>query len=206
MKVLIKKLLRENLLGEEYDGHNLYGYHVTLNNPKTIESIKLNGFKIGGGDMEGRGFYSFYNLERACGYSSKQGSTNRIIKFKIVDINNILILEMNIAKEILGVEYHIVNQLEKIYGLDYCYNNSIYTSLTKEQYIDELNKIENMDARDIGPEFFTMHTKDFESKINVINYGSYGMQFRINDVNIVKPIGVYELEQFTDNIINYIKF
>jgi len=209
-KHIIKPLLSK-YLNEEYntDNKKLYGYHVTGNNPKILEKIKDNGFYIGPGNMEGQGFYSFYNLDRACGYSSKEGVTNRIIKFEVIDISKILILDMDIAKEILGNNYHIVNQLDKMFGLDYCYSDYKKTGgylPTKEDYINELYKIEDIESRYVGAEFFTMHSLVFESSVNVLNYGAYGIQFRINDVEIAKPIGYYDLEPFTKNIIKYENF
>jgi hypothetical protein len=212
MKNIIKQLLRENLFSEEYDSSNktLYGYHVTGNNPKSLESIKANGFYVGLGKMEGQGVYGFYNLDRACGYSSKEGGTNRIIKFQITDLNRILILDMDIAKEMLGDDYHIANQLDKIFGLDYCFEDAKKVARdffkTKEIYIEQLNKMENMESRWIGVELFTCHTLVFEGLVNVINYGSYGLQYRINDVEIAKPIGYYDLERFTKNILKYEEF
>jgi hypothetical protein len=209
MKNLIKQLLRETLFSEEYDAttKKLYGYHVTGSHPETLKSIIANGFRIGPGQMEGRGFYAFYLLERASGYSSKEYITNRIIKFEITDLSKILILDMDVAKEILGDKYHIANQLDKMFGLDYCYEDTRKITHdyfpTKEDYIKELYKIENMESRGIGPEFFTMHSLDFESSVNVINYGVYGLQFRINDVEIAKPIGYYDLEPTTKNILKY---
>jgi hypothetical protein len=209
MKNLLKHLLRENIFSEEYDAgtKKLYGYHVTGSHPETLKSIKTNGFRIGPGQMEGRGFYAFYLLERACGYSSKEYVTNRIIKFEISDLSKVLILDMEVAKEVLGNDYHIANQLDKMFGLDYCYEDCkkiYYDSFpTKEDYVKELYRIEEMQTRDIGPEFSTMHTLVFENSVNVINYGSYGLQYRINDVEIAKPIGYYDLERTTKNIIKY---
>lgn len=207
-KLFIKKLLKEefNKMSNE-----LYGYHVTGNNPETLEKIKMNGFKIGNGQMEGEGFYGFYYLERAAGYSSKQGSTNRIIKFKIINPSKILFLDMNVAKELLGNEYHIANQLEKCIdgGLDFCYSDhksvfgdSVFS--TKEEYIKNLYEIEKGYYAKIGQEFYELQSQDFENSANVMNYSTYGEQYRINDISLIKPIGYYELEPFSKNVINYI--
>ena len=200
----------QDILNEEYnqDNKSLYGYHVTLNNPQTINSIRNNGFTIGGGDMEGKGFYSFYDLNRACGYSSKEYRTNTVIKFEITDINKLLILDMDIAKEVFGEQYHIVNQFERCFpnGIDDTYNDylSVYgPTRTKEEYIQELYKLEEAGYQSIGFEIFTLHSMNFQDNINVLSYGQYGMQFRLNDTSITKPVGVYELEPFTTNITNF---
>ena len=204
IKNIVSKILRE-----EYDNtsNKLYGYHVTLNNPETIETIKQNGFKVGRGRMEGKGFYSFYKLDRACGYSSKEGSTNKIVKFEITDLNNLLILHMDLAKEILGEGYHLINQLDKIYGLDNMYNDhlSVFTSgLSKEQYIDKLNSFEtNFDYMELPYELFSFHSMDFEDNCNVLSYGQYGIQYRINNISVTKPIGMYTLNKFTPEIVDY---
>lgn len=207
IKEEIKNIYKIN---EEYDSNNkLYGYHVTIEN--SIEKIKNNGFLIGSGAMEGRGFYGFYDFERAAGYSSKEARTNYIIKFEITDINKLLILDMNIAKEIFNkYNYHIVNQFNRIFpnGVEYAYYDHIkvfkHTSFnTQYEYIKELYRIETKDNRAIGPELFTLQSKNFEDNINVINYGTYGLQYRLNDTNLAKPIGFYEMEPTTKNILNY---
>jgi hypothetical protein len=204
IKKIVSKILRE-----EYDNsiNKLYGYHVTLNNPETIETIKQNGFKVGRGRMEGRGFYSLYKLDRACGYSSKEGSTNKIVKFEITDLSNLLILHMDLAKEILGGEYHLVNQLDKMYGLNNMYNDhlSVFSSgLSKEEYITKLNSFETIfNYRELPYELFSFQSMDFEDNCNVLSYGQYGIQYRINDMSITKPIGIYTLNKFTAEIIDY---
>lgn len=208
---IYKDLIKENLLGEEYSNGILYGYHVTTNNDETLDAIKNNGFSIGSGDMEGRGFYAFYDLDRAAGYSSKDGATNRIIKFKISDMSKILILDIDLAKEILGSEnYHIHMQLDKIFTIEKCYSDckKVTTDLypTIDDYINRLLEIEKTYYATVGAEFFTMHTLDFESSVNVINYGQYGLQYRINDIEIAKPIGYYDLKPFEKSIINYTEF
>jgi hypothetical protein len=207
MKNYIKQLLRSGLIYEDYNlsSRTLYGYHVTTES--AVDKIKNNGFLVGSGRMEGRGVYSFYDLDRASGYSSKEMKTNFIIKFKITDISKILILDMDIAKEVLGNLYHIHNQLENYFkdkgGLEFTYNDSksIVSWVDKNEYLSFLSKIELMDSRDSGPEFFTHHTSKLEDYINVINYGNYGLQYRINEPSIMKPIEYYELQPFTKKII-----
>jgi hypothetical protein len=206
IKNIVSRILRE-----EYDNtsNKLYGYHVTLNNPETIETIKQNGFKVGKGNMEGQGFYAFYDLDRACGYSSKEHRTNYIVKFEITNISKLLILNMSIAYQLYGYlnEHHIADQLERCLprGLISAYMDykNYQPSKTLQDYRKTLEELESHDPKEIGLEFFEMHTGDLSNYVNVVSYGTYGLQYRINDTSIAKPVGLYELEPITRNIINY---
>ena len=116
MKDLYSELIRE-VLRESYEEGKVYGYHVTYEG--ALDSIFKNGFNVGQRSMQGKGFYSFYDLKTAIGYGLKDASVGTfIVKFEITDTQKLLYLNMKIAKEILGSQYTLKDQLNKLYKDD----------------------------------------------------------------------------------------
>ncbi len=61
--------LYKDILNEEFEGGQLYGYHVTSSN--NLESINKNGFNIGHRSMQGKGVYAFYDIYDAKRYAPR---------------------------------------------------------------------------------------------------------------------------------------
>lgn len=207
MKKVIKKLLREGLMNEEYSNGILYGYHVTsLSN---WERIKNDGLNVGHRAMQGHGLYAFYDYDHAVRYGMKGEITNPIIvKFEVTNPERFLILNMDIAKQIYGDEYHLINQIENYFygGLETFYNDYVKLAnpnMTLEQLEEKLNDIENSFDRDGGITFcFYLIPKSLNDKLNIIWYGAYGLEFRINTLRYIKVLGYENLKDKTHTSIS----
>lgn len=200
MKLHIKKLLREGLLGEEYDGNHLFGYHVT--SMDKLESIKSGGLSIGHRSMQGSGLYAFYSYEHALRYARKGEISNPIIiKFYVTSPHRFLYLNMEIAKAVLGPnDYHLINQIE-----DYFYGGfaeffeevkQANPGMTEERLRDTLQKIEDDNSEGNQRTLvFSLIPKNLNDKLNIVWNGNYGLEFRINRVDYIKVVG-YDVPDF----------
>ena len=199
MKKFIKQLLRENILSEEFNNGILYGYHVT--SMKNWEDIKTNGLVVGGRAMQGKGLYAFYDYDHAIRYGNKGEITNPIIvKFEVTNPRRFIILNMDIAKEIFGAEeYHLENQIEQYF---YGGFNTFYEEVLKanpNMSIDALKKvlfeIETNNTEMKQRTFvFSLIPSNLNDKLNIIWDGNYGLEYRINSVNLVKVLGYQNLK------------
>ncbi len=177
MKKFIKNKLRGGLLNEEYDGHELYGYHVTSRS--NIESIRDNGFNIGPRAMQGEGVYSFYDINHAIRYTNKgEVKDPIIIKFKITEPKTLLYLNTRIAKEVLGSDYHLKNQIDRKYwdgyrkglpafleGVRLAYNRDI----TMEELITKLDYIETNNSENNQRTFWaSMIPSKWNNSLNIL--------------------------------------
>ncbi len=212
---IIRKIIREQieiLFKEEYDAssNTLYGYHVT--SASNIESIKNNGFKVGDGKMQGKGFYAFYDYDHAVRYLMKSHNDLVLIKFEISLPERLLYLNMNIAKEVLGSNYHLKQQLEKYYkyhgGIDYVFElaKNFKKDLDMEGFLDILNKIETDNSEQnqrILP--LNMMPSSESDKLNICWNGNYGLEYRINNLNLIKPLGYITFDQH-DGKESYFRF
>ena len=203
--------LYEEVLREEYDNGILYGYHVT--SMGFLDSIKRYGFKVGSGQMQGKGVYSFYDFKHAKGYASKEISHDIIVKFVITNPSPIIILNTEIAKEVLGSEYHLRDQVNR-YSWDGVKGLNGFLKLAKMVYkkditldelIEELNYIEENNSESNQRIFWSyMIPSRVNGKLNILLNNNYGIEYRINRVNIMTPIGYYfkgEYISFEDDVI-----
>jgi hypothetical protein len=199
MKKFIKQLLRETILSEEFSNGILYGYHVT--SLKNWENIKKNGLIVGGRAMQGKGLYAFYDYDHAIRYGNK-GEINDpiIIKFEVTNPKRFIILNMNIAKEIFGSEeYHLENQIEQYF---YGGFNTFYEEVSEvnpNMSIDDLKKvlfeIETNNTEMKQRTFvFSLIPSTLNDKLNIIWNGNYGLEYRINSLNLVKVLGYQNLK------------
>lgn len=193
--------LYKDILKEEYEDGKLYGYHVTSSN--NLETINNNGFKVGHRSMQGKGVYSFYDLYDAIRYANKgEVSSPVIVKFKITNPHSLMIIKTDIAKEVFGSDYHIVDQIsrkywngergvegfllgaQKVYKQDY----------TMEALIAELNEIETNNTESNQRIFWSyMMPKTESDRLNLLHNGNYGIEYRINYTNLMYPMGYYSL-------------
>ena len=191
---IYKDLLKESLLGEEYSNGILYGYHVT--SLKNWESIKQSGLNIGHRQMQGKGLYAFYDYDQAIRYGMKgEVSEPIIVKFEITSPERFLILNMDIAKAILGNEYHLINQIENYFygGLEAFYNEYVKLAnpnMTLEQLKEKLTEIE-VKNDEMKQRTFVFHLipSNLNDRLNIIWNGNYGLEFRINNLKYVKVLG-----------------
>ena len=195
---IIKQIIKEQLK-EEFIDNSLIGYHVT--SVQNLDSIKKQGFKIGQRKMQGKGFYAFYDYNHAKGYATKDIGFNgevAIVKFVVKNPNRILYLNMDIAKQFLGNNYSLLNQIEEYFngGFEEFYNNCLtpqYEKLSVEQIKDKLNQITENNTEGIQKTFlFDMVSMEISDNLNIVWDGNYGLEFRINNTNNLKPIG-YEI-------------
>ena len=200
MKQHIKKLLREGLLGEEYNGEHLFGYHVT--SMDNLDNIKSNGLTIGHRSMQGVGLYAFYDYDHALRYARKgEVKDPIIIKFYVTSPHRFLYLNMDIAKAVLGPnDYHLVNQIE-----DYFYGGfaeffeevkKANPSMTEEKLRDTLQRIENDNSEGNQRTLvFSLIPKNLNDRLNIVWDGNYGLEFRVNRVDYIKVVG-YDIPNF----------
>lgn len=87
-------------------------YHRTrsLDN---VENILSKGYKVGRGCHYGCGLYT--NIELSSQFNQHMSIYgNYIVKFKVTNLEKYLILPINIAKNILGKDYRISDQIKKL--------------------------------------------------------------------------------------------
>jgi hypothetical protein len=194
--------LFEEILNEEYDNPNLYGYHVT--STSNLDNINKSGLKIGSGKMQGKGVYAFYDINHALRYGGKTPTLGEhaIVKFKIIDPTRLLILNMDIAKQILGDEYSLKKQVDNKYwgynkGLEGFLElvRTVYKKdLTMDGLIQILDKIENDNSEMNQRTFWSSLIPSSESdQLNLLHDGYYGVEYRINNPALIYPIGYYLL-------------
>jgi hypothetical protein len=199
MKYYIKKLLRESLMVEEYDDSSLYGYHVTSKD--NIVSIRKNGLNIGHRAMQGRGLYGFYSYDHAVRYAGKgEVKDPVIVKFYVKAPNRFLYLNMEIAKEVLGDEYHLMTQIENYFygGFDEFYGEvlKVKPGISREEVISKIEEIELNNTEMKQRTFlFSLIPKIFSDKLNIVWNGNYGLEFRINNTGLIKVVG-YDVPNF----------
>lgn len=184
----------ENVLNEEYSEGILYGYHVT--SIKNWENIKQNGLKSGIRAMQGKGLYAFYDYEHAVRYAMKGEVANPIlIKFIVTNPSRFLILNMDIAKEVLGSnDYHLYNQIEQYFygGFNYFYEQVKIANpnMTIEKLKEVINTIEVDNSEMKQRTFvFSLIPSDLNDKLNIIWNGNYGLEYRINRIDLIKIVG-----------------
>jgi hypothetical protein len=205
----IKKILREGLMGEEYDasGDMLFGYHIT--SESNVEAIKKTGLRIGTRNMQGGGLYAFYDYKHAMRYLMK-GEVNNpvIVKFNITNPNRLLYLNMDIAKQVLGDEYHLVDQCENYFynGIDGLLEEVNKTGLdfTRDKLVSILNDIENDNSESNQRKFcFSLIPSTLNDRLSIVWNGNYGLEYRINNLNIVNVIGITKIDTLTGKEVNH---
>ena len=190
MKGLIKQLLREELMHDV-----LYGYHVT--HKENLDSIRRDGFKVGERQMQGQGFYSFYDYDHAVRYAMKNPSDDVvIIKFTVRSPKSFLCLNMDIAKQLFGPAYHLKDQVENYYkregGFQYFYEicKSANPNLTLELLLQKLDKIETDNSENNQRTFWAhLLPKSKNDKLDIILDGYYGVEIRVNSTWLLKAVG-----------------
>lgn len=196
MKSYIKKLLRESLLSEDFLGGKLYGYHVT--SKKNLDSIRKDGLNIGSRSMQGKGLYGFYSYDHAFRYAMKgEVSEPIIIKFYVKNPHNFLYLNMDIAKEVLGSEYGLMNQIESYFsgGFDWFYSEVIKThpNMSREDVISKIQEIEEDNSESNQRNFlFSLISSDLNNSLNIVWNGYYGLEFRIAKPRLITVVGYDE--------------
>ncbi len=194
MKGYIKRLLREGLLDEEYDGHNLYGYHVTPT--ANLDNIKANGLKIGHRAMQGKGLYGFYDYDHAVRYAMKDMYNNNrsIVRFSVLKPERFLYLNMDIAKEVLGDEYHLMDQIEKYwyggFNTFFEYVKQANPNITEEKLRSIINEIETNNTEMKQRTFtFNLLPNNVNDTLNIVWNGEYGLEYRINRLDYIDVDG-----------------
>lgn len=211
MKKYIKQLLREGLVSEEYDGHNLYGYHVTTKS--NLESVKVNGLKIGSRAMQGDGLYAFYDYSHAVRYAMKDNNKDVIIiRFSVLKPTRFLYLNMEIAKAVLGSEYHLMDQLENYwyggFNTFFDYVKQANPNMTEEELREIVHEIETTNTEMKQRTFtFSLLPSNVNDNLNIVWDGNYGLEYRINRLDYIDVDGyfVYDNEK-RDFVFNTLDF
>lgn len=207
-KKLSEDLFRK-AINEEYDSASgmLFGYHIT--SEKYAEDIKKNGLKTGTRSMQGGGLYAFYDYSHAMRYL-KKGEVNNpvIVKFNILNPRAFLYLNMDIAKQVLGDDYHLVDQCES-----YFYNgieglleevNKTGINITRDELIEKLNKIESNNTESSQRTFcFHLIPKTLNDRLNIVWNGNYGLEYRINRLSTVNIISITRIDPNTGKELEY---
>lgn len=218
---IINEEINKSILKEEFSGL-LYGYHCTP--CKNLESIELNGFKIGERSMQGQGVYAFYNLQdnssgnAAVGYGSRHvGNEFCIVKFSIKYPQWLLILIKDIADEVLGENADIIKQIDNQFDGWDNYINTIFKNIRPEYrtqefaeqhknwLLEKFNKNNQSGSQEL---MFGISNLGDLSKFGVIYHGEYGIQFLIKKPNIMMPIGYHNVKNVNSEIVvgEYIPF
>jgi hypothetical protein len=196
----------KSVLTEEFVGNELYGYHATSR--KNIDSIADNGFKTGDRQMQGKGIYSFYNLDEAIRYAIK-GEINDviIIKYKITKPRSLIYLNMDIAKQYLGSNYSLKSQVDEKYwdyekGLDAFIKGvrmAYKRDITLDGVIDKLNQIENNNSESNQRTFWAhMIPSSWNNNLNILLDGNYGVEIRVNRPDLMYVLGYYDGPNFNE--------
>jgi len=194
--------LYNDILNEEFEGGNLYGYHVTSAN--NLESINNNGFNVGHRSMQGKGVYAFYDIYDAKRYAHKGEVSNPVIvKFKITSTHSLMIINTEIAKEVYGPKYHLVDQINRKYwngekgmnGFLIGAKKVYKKEYTMDMLIEELNEIETNNTESNQRIFWSyMIPKTESDRLNLLHNGNYGIEYRINYTKLMYPMGYYALD------------
>jgi hypothetical protein len=202
MKNIIKKMLRESLMSESFDGGYLFGYHVT--SADNLDVIKSQGLKVGHRGMQGKGLYGFYDIEHAKRYARKGEIKNPIlIKFVVTNTSRFLYLNMDIAKDVLGNDYHLMTQIENYFYDGYkgffALVKETNPDMSDEKLRSILSDIENNNSEMKQRTFvFSLIPSYVNDRLNIVWNGNYGLEFRINNINLVDIVGYMGLDsEFT---------
>jgi len=211
IKKYIKQLLRESLVREEYDGHNLYGYHVTTKS--NLESVKANGLKIGTRAMQGNGLYAFYDYDHAVRYAIKDNNKDVIIiRFSVLKPERFLYLNMDIAKAVLGDEYHLMDQIETYwyggFNTFFEYVKQANPNMTIEKLREIVHEIETNNTEMKQRTFtFTLLPSNVNDNLNIVWNGNYGLEYRINRLDYIDVDGYFVYDNNTrDFVFNVLDF
>lgn len=207
---LIRKIIRKeisNILKEEFSNEVLYGYHVT--SLKNWDNIKRNGLKIGDRAMQGSGLYAFYDYNHAIRYAMKGEIDNPIlVKFIVTNPSRFLILNMDVAKEILGPDdYHLYNQIEQYF---YDGFNSFYEqvklanpNMTIEELKNIIKTIESDNSEMKQRTFvFSLIPSNLNDRLNIIWNGNYGIEYRINRIDLIKVVGYKNIKDDSEVVLS----
>jgi hypothetical protein len=190
-------------LNEEYTDGQLIGYHIT--NKSVVDNIAKDGFRVGERKMQGKGFYAFYDRKHAIGYAMKDAgdSGTVIVSFYVKNPEyNVLYLNMDIAKDVLGDEYHLKDQIANYFeykgGLTYFLEQVRLGTGNKEHSMDELlEKLDDIESNNSEGNqrtlIFQMIPADLNNSLNIVWNGNYGLEFRFNNVDKLVPFKYEEL-------------
>ena len=135
-------------------------YHRTRS-IDNISSILTSDFKAGIGCMYGCGLYTTFSLEsQFTNYMSTYG--DYVVKFKVTDLDKYLIFQLSVAKQILGKDYKISDQLKKLNVL-----NKVDQS--KLKHYDEQQEKLNFSS-ELAKEFYNQNDWWIEHSIKGILY------------------------------------
>lgn len=187
-----------DILNEEFKDNTLYGYHVT--GKGVLDSIIDSGLQIGTRQMQGKGLYAFYDYNHAFQYATKDitnGSNRIIIRFKIQRLNRLLYLNMDIAKAVLGEKYHLINQIENYFGSLANFIEKVKLvkrDMSDDEIIGFIDKLETDNSEGIQRTLvFSMLPSYINDNLNIVWDGNYGLEFRINNLDLVEIDGYYTL-------------
>lgn len=199
---LINILKEVKKITEEYEDNQLVGYHIT--SKSVVDSIAKEGFRVGERKMQGKGFYAFYDKQHAIRYATKDAgeSGTVIVSFYVKNPEyNVLYLNMDIAKNVLGDGYHLRNQIEDYFkrngGLDYFLEQvrlAYDSDYTMDELLEKLDYIENNNSEGNQRTLvFEMIPADLNNSMNIVWNGNYGLEFRINNLSKLVP---FKYEEF----------
>jgi len=215
VRKIIKEEIEKYTIREEFENGTLYGYHCTP--CENIDSIKLSGFKVGTRNMQGNGVYGFYDLRggsgnAAVGYGQRHVNTKHycIVKFKITDFSNILILKKHVAEEVLGDKSDIMSQFDKLYGGYDNFYEKLRLPFLKPEYVTANDKEET--KQNIIRDFERNSESDQKNILwgysardivwdldGIIFNGEYGLQYIMKNTNLMIPVGYHEVN-YTDKL------
>jgi hypothetical protein len=138
-------LLNQIFLVEKVIGNIAIGYHRTKSIQK-LNGIKDKGLLIGARGMYGPGVYLTYDFEHQQDSYMLEMYGQFIVKCK-VNLQNFLIFDEDVAKQVYGINYSLVNQLKllgahnpkKVYDdIINFYEKITFENSKKEQYTSDI--------------------------------------------------------------------
>lgn len=137
-------------------------YHRT--NPEHIDNILSTGWRVGGGAMYGSGLYTTLAIESQFTKYMEDSYGKTILKFKVTDINQYIICQKNIAQQVLGQNYKISQQLEKL-NL-----SELYTQEQIEKFDRMMDTVKY--SAELAKKMFESNKSLDEKAKGIIYYGS----------------------------------
>ncbi len=155
------------------NGTKLTVYHRTGKSGSDVLGNICNvGFIAGGGAAYGAGIYTTYSYESSLQNYNLRGYGAYVLKVE-VDVNGFLIFDYDVAKQVYGDNYRLIDQIKNIIGIDKILNKSLQQS-TLDSKLKTIEAISEALEHDI---FTSNICSNFVHAYNLVENGVNGIVY-----------------------------